>query len=213
MSTLVLIGGGGHSRDVFGLIQQINELSDSEVEVSRILDDYWDNKARFANCLVDLVIGIESNLTCGDQFIVAVGYPKMRKELVKKADYAGAIPHTALVHPQSVVAGNCEFASGVLVFGGSVISPNVVLGTHSCISAGVFLGHDTILSENVSIMPGAIVSGDVKIGPDVMVGAGATVLEKVTIGEGAVVGAGALVIKDVEPHTTVVGIPAKLKQN
>lgn len=41
------------------------------------------------------------------------------------------------------------------------------------------------------------------------IGSNATVMSGVTIGEGALVGAGAMVTKDVEPHTIVVGNPAK----
>ena len=43
-----------------------------------------------------------------------------------------------------------------------------------------------------------------------MVGAGAKCLGNITIGEGAKVQAeNAVVLEDVEPHTTVVGLPAR----
>jgi serine O-acetyltransferase len=42
-----------------------------------------------------------------------------------------------------------------------------------------------------------------------VIGVGASVLGAVTIGEGARVGAGSVVLKDVPPHTTAVGIPAR----
>jgi acetyltransferase-like isoleucine patch superfamily enzyme len=41
------------------------------------------------------------------------------------------------------------------------------------------------------------------------IGSNATIMCGVTIGEGALVGAGAVVTKDVDPHTIVVGNPAK----
>ncbi len=41
------------------------------------------------------------------------------------------------------------------------------------------------------------------------IGSGAVILGGLTIGEGALVGAGAVVTKDVEPHTVVVGNPAR----
>jgi acetyltransferase-like isoleucine patch superfamily enzyme len=46
------------------------------------------------------------------------------------------------------------------------------------------------------------------------IGSGVTVLGGITIGEMAVIGAGSVVTKDVPPHTTVVGNPARpLKRN
>ena len=42
------------------------------------------------------------------------------------------------------------------------------------------------------------------------IGSGSTILCGVTIGEGALVGAGSVVTKDVPPHTTVAGNPARI---
>ena len=42
------------------------------------------------------------------------------------------------------------------------------------------------------------------------VGSGATILAGVTIGEGALIGAGSIVTRDVPPHATVAGNPARV---
>lgn len=47
------------------------------------------------------------------------------------------------------------------------------------------------------------------IGEDVTIGCGARILGPVHVGKRAVIGANAVVVKDVEPGSTVVGIPAK----
>lgn len=47
------------------------------------------------------------------------------------------------------------------------------------------------------------------LGDEVYIGAGAKVIGAVAVGDGARVGANAVVVKDVEPHTTVVGVPAR----
>lgn len=49
----------------------------------------------------------------------------------------------------------------------------------------------------------------VTIGHDVWIGHGVTVLAGVTIGTGAIIGAGAVVSRDVDPYTTVAGVPAR----
>ena len=53
---------------------------------------------------------------------------------------------------------------------------------------------------------------EVIIGDGSDIGIGAIILPGVTIGKGAIVGAGAVVTKDVEPHTVVAGVPAKLQR-
>jgi acetyltransferase-like isoleucine patch superfamily enzyme len=55
-----------------------------------------------------------------------------------------------------------------------------------------------------------ITAEGIVIDDDVWLGAGAIVTDGVHIGKGAVVAAGAVVTKDVEAHTVVAGVPAKL---
>jgi len=209
MENLLLIGGGGHARDILGLIEDINDASVTPVKVSAILDDEWANTTRFGGCEVELIKGIECNLHLAKYFISCIGYPKYRKTLTDLAISHGLKPYRALIHPSSNASATCKVGAGSAILGLTSLSPNVVVGQNSYISHGVLLGHDTVVGDYVSVMPGASVSGDVNIGAGALVGAGATILEGLTIGEGATVGAGSLVTKNVGAGVTVVGVPAK----
>jgi acetyltransferase-like isoleucine patch superfamily enzyme len=55
-----------------------------------------------------------------------------------------------------------------------------------------------------------ITAEGIVIEDDVWLGAGAIITDGVRIGRGAVVGAGAVVMKNVQPHTVVAGVPAKI---
>ncbi|HSM71554.1 MAG TPA: DapH/DapD/GlmU-related protein, partial [Anaerolineales bacterium] len=55
-----------------------------------------------------------------------------------------------------------------------------------------------------------ITAEGIVIEDDVWLGAGAVITDGVRVGKGAVVAAGAVVTKDVEPHTVVGGVPAKV---
>jgi acetyltransferase-like isoleucine patch superfamily enzyme len=88
----------------------------------------------------------------------------------------------------------------------TIVDPNypelLTLEDNVMISYGCFIFmHDSSVPE--------IAVGKVVIKKGAYLGLSSVVLPDVTIGEGAVVGACALVTKDVAPHTTVVGIPAK----
>lgn len=83
-------------------------------------------------------------------------------------------------------------------------------------ATGIVVGETAIIEDNVSILQGVTLGGTGKESGDrhpkvrrnVMIGSGAKILGNLTIGEGAKVGAGSVVLSDVEPRTTVVGVPA-----
>jgi serine O-acetyltransferase len=83
-------------------------------------------------------------------------------------------------------------------------------------ATGIVIGETCILDDNISIMQGVTLGGTGKESGDrhpkikcgVLIGTGAIIIGNVTVGEGAKVGAGSVVLRNVEPHTTVAGIPA-----
>jgi serine O-acetyltransferase len=84
--------------------------------------------------------------------------------------------------------------------------------------AGVVIGETTEISENVTVYQGVTLGGTGKergkrhptIGSHVVIGAGAIILGPVLIGDHAKIGAGAVVLKPVPPHSTAVGVPARV---
>ncbi|PID62437.1 MAG: serine O-acetyltransferase [Gammaproteobacteria bacterium] len=83
-------------------------------------------------------------------------------------------------------------------------------------ATGIVVGETAVIEDNVSLLQGVTLGGTGKDSGDrhpkvrkgVMIGCGAKILGNIEIGEGARVGAGSVVLRDVEPHTTVVGVPA-----
>ncbi|MBF0804584.1 MULTISPECIES: serine O-acetyltransferase [Neisseria] len=84
-------------------------------------------------------------------------------------------------------------------------------------ATGFVVGETAVLGNNISILHGVTLGGSgkesgdrhPKVGDGVMIGANASVLGNIRIGENAKIGAGSVVVAEVQPHTTVVGVPAK----
>jgi acetyltransferase-like isoleucine patch superfamily enzyme len=93
---------------------------------------------------------------------------------------------------------------------GVKVSNGVKMGKGLLAYYDSIITHDVEIGDFVELSPGCKLLGHVKIGDQVHVGAGAIILPRLQIGEGAIIGAGAVVTKDVEPHTVVVGNPAKV---
>lgn len=85
-------------------------------------------------------------------------------------------------------------------------------------ATGVVIGETTKIDKNVSIFQGVTLGGKgnergdrhPKIQSGVSIYASSTVLGNITIGKNSTIAAGSLVLKDVDPNTTVAGIPAKV---
>lgn len=102
---------------------------------------------------------------------------------------------------------------------------NVDIHPAAQIGCGILLDHATgfvagetaVIEDDVSILHEVTLGGTgkdrgdrhPKVRSGVLLGAGAKILGNVEIGEGAKVGAGSVVLKDVCPHTSVAGVPAK----
>jgi len=90
------------------------------------------------------------------------------------------------------------------------------LGGSVSLGNGVNIGHDCIfLTVNHQIGPrwrraGWSTYGAITVGDGAWLASRVTILPGVTIGEGAIVAAGAVVSRDVDPHTMVGGVPARV---
>lgn len=103
---------------------------------------------------------------------------------------------------------------------GVEIHPAATIGSHFVIDhgSGIVIGETTIIGDCVTLFQGVTLGGTGKergkrhptLGSHVVVGAGAKILGGMTIGDNVTVGANSVVLKSVPPHSTVIGVPARV---
>lgn len=103
---------------------------------------------------------------------------------------------------------------------GIEIHPGARIGTGVFIDhgMGVVIGETAVVGDQCLLYQGATLGGTGKahgkrhptLGTNVVVGAGAKVLGAITVGANTRIGAGSVVLRDVEPDSTVVGIPGRV---
>ncbi len=215
--TIVVLGGGGLGREVYW----------------HILGTWPTAKVVFADDNIDtgeVVIGGEkipavnswnfdaflpTGLDCGEEhvcgFVIGVGDPESKQNMVKKALKSGLKPFPTIIHPRAVVQGlDCRIGVGGVITPGCVITTNVTIGDYVLLNLNSTVGHDAVLDDFVTINPSCSVSGCVTLGKAVDLGTGTVIRQGISIAPGVVTGAQSCVVKDIdEPGITVVGIPAK----
>ena len=118
-----------------------------------------------------------------------------------------------LLLPGRLLSNAGRFFTGIEIHPGATIGRGVFIDH----GMGVVVGETAIVGDDCTLYQGVTLGGTGKergkrhptLGREVVVGVGASVLGDITVGDGARVGAGSVVLRDVPPHTTTVGIPAR----
>ncbi len=108
----------------------------------------------------------------------------------------------------------CKFCTGIEIHPAAKIAAGVFIDHGN----GVVIGETAEVGKGTVIYQGVTLGGTGKgggkrhptIGENCVISAGAKVLGNITVGDFAKVGAGAVVLKNVPPHATVVGVPARV---
>jgi len=115
----------------------------------------------------------------------------------------------SIVHPKALIDTEVVYGDNVIIEMGTAIHTHSTIGNNVFLGGDALIGHHNIIGNHVLVGGNASFGGSVVVEDYASIGVGSSIKPGVIIGKGAVVGVGAVVIKDVEPGTTVVGVPAK----
>lgn len=206
---IIVIGAGGFGREV------LDVLRDQEAEIAGVVDDSPSDQnlhlldkqgVRYLGTVQQMVGDFADGSV---SYLLGIGSPSARRSLDSRLSAAGMTPATA-VHSSATMGFDVRLAPGTVICAGVRITTNVTLGRHVHLNLNVTVGHDTTLGDYVSVNPGAAVSGSITIRDEVLIGANAFLLQGIDVGKRSIVGAAAAAVKNVEPDTTVAGVPARL---
>ena len=141
--------------------------------------------------------------------IVAIGDNRVRRSYAQKLAAAGLELLNA-IHPSAVISPTTTIGRNVVVAAGAVLCIDAKLADSVIINTAAVVDHECEIGDAVHICPGVRLAGRVSVGEGAMVGIGASVLPCLRIGAFATIGGGALVRRDVPPHATAVGVPARV---
>ncbi len=204
---VLIMGAGGHGRVVLDILRQTKTYRPIA---------FIDNDSRLHGRHIDglPVLGDVSQL--GDlrrrgicRAIVAIGDNGVRRWMAEAMRGHGFEPINA-VHPSAQIAQSVVLGKGVVVAAGALVCAHCQIGDYAILNTGCIVDHESSVGTCAHVCPGVRLAGRAIVEAGAIVGIGATVIQRVRIGLDAIVGAGAVVIEDVDPMTTVVGVPARV---
>lgn len=207
---LVVVGGGGHGREIVDIVEAIDQRSPT-FDLLGIVDDRGD---------VDGLLGRRGLVWLGATevlpgvaagYVLGVGSSDGRRKLDAWATTAGLEPET-VIHPTAVLGSDLRIGPGFVAAAHAQVTTNVSIGRHVHLNISATVSHDCVLDDYVTLSPGCHVSGNVRLGAGVTLGVGAVVRQGVSIGEDTFVGAGAVVTQDLPSGVTAVGVPARARE-
>jgi len=207
MKNLIIIGARGFGRETYSFCQ-IDEKYRKDFIIKGFLDSKKDALDGFADYPPILNSVEDYEIQSNDLFICALGDPYYRKVYIEIIKRKGGLFYTLLSH-KSVIFPNVEIGEGVTIFDFCFISANTKIGDFSVIHPFCNIGHDAVIGNYCALESYAFMGGYSQIGNNVTLHTRSTILPHVKVGDNAKVGAGSVVIRNVEPHITVFGMPAK----
>ena len=210
MKRIVIIGAGGHGREVADILRQQRGQS-----IGVVLGFVDDNLSLHGSMLDGLPVLGDLNWLHEDSdakdvsVICAIGEPAVSRRVVSRASGYG-LEFANAVSTSSTVSEFSKLGRGVMVFPGVAVNTGAVIEDHSILNLSATVSHDTKVGRHTNINPGAHLAGNVTVGEGCYIGMGANVLQGVSIGEWSIVGAGAVVTTDLPANVTAVGVPARI---
>lgn len=211
MKKLVIIGAGGHGKEiVWNLREMISAGTLFRHEIIGYCDDAKPEGTLVAGLPVWGTIeeaahrfGRELSYVCG------VAKNKVRPALVTRAEKAGWTP-VSIIHPRAMIADDVQIGAGAYVAAGAYVGPGARIAPHAIVNVLASVGHDVVLEEHTQICPGAKLSGASVIRRGAFVGSNAVVAPGKVVGEWSTVSATAFVSTDIPARTLVVSPPSTL---
>lgn len=196
---VAVIGAGGHGTVVASTLQAAGH---------EVVGFYADVPSIWGTEVLGIpVVGPISELSSAhcSHAIIGIGDNMARKRIAQEVD----IDWITVVHPFAWVHQDVPLGAGTIVCAGSIVQPDAMIGEHVILNTKASVDHHCRVGDYAHIAV-AHLAGRASIDEGVFMALGCTVLPKLHVGAWATVGAGAVVTKNVAPHTTVVGVPAKV---
>ncbi len=206
MKDLIIVGAGGHGREVIEWVIDINKENPTW-NVLGFIDDNLntldDKKSKYK------IIGkiYDWNIEKNQCFALGIASPVIKEKVTKLLMDRGA-EFVSVIHPSARIAESATYGIGLVAYPNSGIGPDAYVGDFVTLLSSK-IGHDACVGDYTTISSHCGVNGGVILGKRVFLGSHVAIVPNKRIGDDVYVGLGSVVINDVENGIKVFGNPAR----
>lgn len=203
MSSILLLGGGGHCKSCIDVIESENIHSILGVLVSA--NDPTKELLGYP------VLGYDSDLQAllgtAQAALVTVGQIRRAGTRARlfEALRASGLDLPVVQSPLAHLSKHARVGGGTILMHGVVVNAHATLGKNCIVNSQALIEHDVVIADHCHISTGAQVNGGVSVGERSFVGSGAVIKQGVKIGANVVIGAGQIVLRDLPDGTWLKG--------
>jgi len=200
MTSLLLIGGGGHCRSCVEVIESHNDFDIAGI----VLPDASNTEPVLGYPVVGTDKELEKLVSKTPGALVAVGHirsPDIRIRLFTELKKLNAeLP--VIIASTAYCSRHVSVGCGTIVMHGALINAAACIGENCIINSQALVEHDVHIESHCHVATGVRINGGVQIGMGSFVGSGVVIREGIKIGPRSIIGAGQVVMRDV-PEGTV----------
>lgn len=213
MTSIIILGTGGTSLDIWDTIQDINRKMNMTYQCIGFLDD---NSALHGQ---EIIAGLkvlgsleEANQFPEAYFVNGIGsshnFHKKAQMLLKTG--LRTEQFITLIHPTAHISSSAVIGKGSVIFQHVTVTFQAKIGEHVVVLPNSVISHHVSVGNYSCIAGGASISGHVQIEESCYIGTQSAIKEGLRISRGTLIGMGSVVLKDTPPNSTVVGNPARI---
>lgn len=207
MSSLLIIGSGGHGKSVLDCALSIaryddivfasNEERPVPVPGFKTLDERELSYSYIRGHFKAVVVAIGDN---------AVRLRKTERLLAERVSMPPIVHDTAYVSPLA------RLGAGTVVLAGAVVNAFSSVGTACIVNSSAVVEHDCVLENGVHISPGAIIAGGCVIGRETWICSASGVADHVSMASHCTLAGGSYLRSDGPVSGLYAGVPATLRR-
>ena len=199
MSSLVLLGFGGHARSVADVALAAG--------FGRLL--FVDENAQAGETFLGFPVqGLMPSPSDGWVYMPCAGDNQRRLSQIRLIASAG-LPLATVVSEKATIGHGAAIGPGCFVGHHAHVGPLASLGAGCIVNTGAIVEHDCVVGDCSHVSIRSCMAGRSKLGNCVFLGAGAVVIDGVSIAGGVIIGAGGVVVAAIDSPGVYVGVPVR----